>query len=150
VITAESLIVKNSDRVLKESLTRSGLVKIGMVSGGVQHTRSVALLVATSFVIGRDEIFDTPIHLDGDPQNNHADNLVWRPRWFAWKYTRQFSDDKHQHRGPLLDITTGVWYLTMLEAATTHGLLMDDIWKSVIHKQKVFPTWQIFSFKNKY
>lgn len=141
----------NSMKILQESLTRTGLVKIGMVRAGVQHTRSVSLLVATYFVKGRTEIFDTPIHLDADPRNNHADNLVWRPRWFAWKYTRQFIEDvAFQNRGPLVDTTTDVWYDTMEIAAKTHGLLMEDMWKSVIYGQRVFPTSQAFSFKNKY
>lgn len=139
--------VLNDDtgRILKESLTRTGLVKVGLVLGGVQHTRSVALLVAEQFVDGRSEMFDTPIHLDGDRRNNAHTNLAWRPRWFAWKYARQYvTDTLHSERGPIMDLTTGVEYATFADAAMTHGLLMDDIWKCLVYKKLVFPTNQMF------
>ncbi len=132
---------------MKESVTRTGLVKVGLVSSGVQYTRGVAVLVAEAFVFGRSDIFDTPIHLDGDQSNNREDNLEWRPRWFAWKYARQFSETSNHNRGPVLDLSSGFWYTTLLEAAMTNGLLIKDILRSITFQQEVFPTKQIFSFR---
>lgn len=132
-------------RILKHSETRTGLVKVGLVSGGIQHTRSIALLVADAFVPGKDELFDTPIHLDGDKHNNYAENLMWRPRWFAWKFTRQFNDDKvHRDRGPVMDVDNGEVYSSFLEVAAKNGVLFEDIWKCVVYKKRVFPTNQSF------
>lgn len=149
VSTYGNVLNDESGRFLKQSLTRTGLVKVGLVKAGVQHTRSVALLVAETFVEGRDDIFDTPVHLDGDKTNNSVTNIVWRPRWFAWRYSRQFVlDTVHHNRGPIIDVDSGHIYKTFLEAATIHGLLVDDIWKCLIYKKPVFPTNQIFKLVN--
>lgn len=138
---------QSSGKLMKQSQTRTGLSKVGMVSGGVQYTRGVAVLVAEAFVFGRSDIFDTPIHLDGNQQNNRCDNLLWRPRWFAWKYARQFEDSPHNERGPILDLATDLWYDTVLDAAMANGILVRDILKSVPTKIGTFPTFQIFSFR---
>lgn len=142
------VVNQDTNRTLKESFTRSGLVKIGMVSGGIQHTRGVAMLVADAFVFGRTDTFNTPIHLDANPKNNIAENLLWRPRWFAWKYARQFVEtDENSTRGPIVDLATDIWYNTMMDAAVTHGILIQDIWLSIVTKKPTIPTRQIFSFR---
>jgi len=76
----------------KLSINGQGIVKITLYDTRKQLvTRSVARMVAEAFVPKPDqEIFDTPIHMDGELTNCRADNLVWRPRWFAIKYHRQF------------------------------------------------------------
>jgi NUMOD4 motif len=141
------VVNQDTGRLIRESITRSNVVKIGLVSGDRQYTRSVKLLVAEHFVDGRSELFDTPIHLDGDPRNNIADNIVWRPRWFAWKYTRQFAEhEPGSERGPIIDLDTNDLYLDMVEAAIRNGLLVHDVWKSIYVKQPTFPTWQNFAF----
>jgi len=142
--------VHNHDtgRILKESTTKNGLVKIGLMKDRKQYFRGVAHLVAEAFVKVSNDLHDTPTHLDGDSSNNRADNLIWRPRWFAWKYSRQFRERTPYHtQGPILDVKAGVWYVDMLEVATTHGLLVDDVRRSVIFKKPVFPTRQVFSFE---
>lgn len=133
--------------LISTSRTKGGLVKVGLVRDGVQYTRSLALFVADAFVIGRSDIFNTPIHLDGDQTNNRADNLMWRPRWFAWKFFHQFEASQYQKRGPIVDLATGIWYPTIRDVATTHGLLIKDIMYDIPHKSGVFPTWQTFSFR---
>ena len=137
----------SNNRVLRESVTQSGVVKIGIVKGGTQFTRCVPLLVADTFVEGRDDIFNTPIHLDGDSRNNRADNLLWRPRAFAWKFTRQFTDIPAKYKkGPLVDIETGVQYKDVVEAAKVNGLLFEDVLKTITIQKPAFPTWQTFAF----
>lgn len=123
----------NSKKLVAKSLTKQGGVKVGLVSGGRQHTRSVAVLVAKIFVPGNDELFNTPIHLDADQRNCEANNLMWRPRWFAYKYHQQFTE-MHQDRletyasmGPVIDLDNRTLYATVLETAQTNGLLMYDI-----------------------
>lgn len=134
-----------SGNILKESLTKHGVVKIGLVLEGVQYTRSMSVLVAETFVEGKTDIFNTPVHLDGNNLNNRSDNLVWRPRWFAWKYSRQFNElEPGQNRGPIIDLKSGDIYKDMVSVAVTNGLLVSDIWKSVHTKKETFPTWQLF------
>ena len=134
-------------RYLRPSQTRTGLVKVGFYQDGVQHSRSVALLVAKAFVFGRDEISNTPVHLDGDQENNHAENIVWRPRWFALAYIRQFTDTRNHGRGPVFDLVSREWYPTLLDAAKANGLLIKEIIRLLPDKKPIFPTQQIFSFR---
>ena len=125
--------------ILKESLTKHGVVKIGLVHEGVQYTRSMSVLVAEMFVDGKTDLFNTPVHLDGNHLNNRSDNLVWRPRWFAWKYSRQFNElEPGQNRGPIIDLKSGDVYKDMVSVATHNGLLISDIWKSVYTKKETF------------
>lgn len=147
VSTRGRIMNRDTGRIMKPSITTSGIIKIGLVNDGEQQTRSVKVLVAEAFVDGRSELFDTAIHLDGNYQNVDADNLVWRPRWFAWKYARQFSElEPGSDRGPLRDVDSGRLYLDLVDASTRHGLLIHDVWKSIYLKQPTFPTWQTFEF----
>lgn len=140
----------NTGRILNQSTTGNGLMKISLVHDNVRYTRGVALLVAEAFVDGQTEVFNTPIHLDGNHENNHADNILWRPRWFAWKYTYQCRNiSVHHNRGPIYDIDSGEVYETFFDAARTHGILVRDIWSSIMAKnpeKPTFPTRQIFAF----
>ena len=138
---------KTSGRTLSKSRTKEGAVKVGLVHPitGTQHTRSVKVLVADNFVPGKNEIFDTAIHLDGNEDHNSVDNLVWRPRWFAWKYTNQFSHvTELDHIGPLRDIDTDIRYYDIYQAAISNGLLFTDIRRAIAMKESVFPTFQRF------
>lgn len=135
-------------RVIRQSITTAGVAKIGLVVGGKQYTRSVALLVAEAFVLGRTETFDTPVHIDGCSSNNRKDNLVWRPRWFACKYAKQFDDTTHHNRGPIIDLTTRVWYDTVLDASMANVLLIKDIMRSIMTKEECWPTRNVFGFRD--
>lgn len=133
-------------RPIRESVTTAGIVKVGLVLGGKQYTRSVALLVAEAFVPGRNEMFDTPVHIDGCSTNNRRDNLIWRPRWFAYAYSSQFKDTSKHNRGPVYDLTTKLWYDTVLDAAVNNVLLIKDIMRSVSTKEECWPTRNVFAF----
>lgn len=127
------------------SLTQQGAVKVNLFADNKHYTRSVKRLVAENFVPGHTFVFDTPIHLDGDQQNNRADNLVWRPRWFAGKYSHQFRYfQKYVGMGPLVDRKTGVMYQDVYEAATRNGLLFEEVELALVNKVPVFPTWHLF------
>lgn len=140
-------IVLNHDsgRHIKESTNPRGTVKVGLVKGGVQYTRSVRLLVAEAFVPKERDGFDTPINLDGDQHNNVAWNIMWRPRWFAWKYFREFTNPPPSRtRGPVIDIETLEVYDTFSDAGMANGVLTADVWRSIYLKQPTFPTNQMF------
>lgn len=133
-------------RDMRLSPTAEGDLTIGMMRDGVQHRRSVKVLVAEAFVPGRTEEFNTPIQLDGNKDNLHADNMMWRPRWFAWRYTSQFSAylPDWYFEGPILDVRHDVEYLTIIGAATTNGSLCEDILESIRTNKMVFPTGEIY------
>lgn len=136
---------KHTGRPLSLSTTQKGVVKVGIVRGGVQYQRSLKVLVADAFVPGRDELFNTPVLLDGNQRNCRADNIIWRPHWHAWRYAHQFSTvSDNDHIGPVRIAGTSLRYDDVYEAATMNGVLFTDVRKSIITKEPVFPTFQVF------
>lgn len=118
----------------KTSINQQGIVKISLYLGRELITRSVAVMVADAFCTGKSEFFNTPIHLDGDRENCRADNLMWRPRWFAVQYHRQFESDVfHQMNVRIEDTVTGVEYNSVKEACMELGLYYNDVYRSYVH-----------------
>jgi hypothetical protein len=140
---------KDSGKVLRQSKNGYGIVKVGLFREGFRTSRSVALLVADAFVFGRNDLCNTPIHLNMDHTDNRADNLRWRPRWFAWKYSQQFDRPRTELTSkPIYEHLDKVWYDDAFEAAMVNGLLVREIIKSIhtTQFQPVWPTMQQFSF----
>jgi hypothetical protein len=136
---------RNTGRVLALSENQSGLVQVGLMLNGVQHHRSVPRLVAQAFIPHPRGPFDTPINLDGDRYNNHVDNLMWRPRWFAVKYNRQFRRPYHNSiLRPIVDTKTGIVCANSFDCAVMYGLLEEDVVLSILNRTYVWPTHQIF------
>ena len=136
-----------SGRILALNENQYGLVQVGMMRDGEQRHRSVPLLVAKEFIPQPHGAFDTPINLDGDRYNNHVDNLVWRPRWFAIKYNQQFRwPYENPILTPIIDLKTGVVTENSLSAAKQYGLLEQDLVLSIINRTYVWPTYQEFGF----
>lgn len=135
----------DTGRILTLSRNQQGIVHVGLTQHGRQYKRGVALLVADAFLPSAIPAFDTPIHLDGDLTNNAAYNLMWRPRWFAIKYQRQFrTRDKMSIDKTIIDKRTQVHYKNSWDAATTCGLLDKEILLSIINRTYVWPTYQEF------
>lgn len=134
-----------SGRILSTSPNQFGVVQVGLMKDGVQYHRSVPLLVAKAFIPIKPGPFDTPINLDGDRLNNRVDNLVWRPRWFAIKYNRQFRfpyPDRIDR--PIVDKKTGEVSNNSLDCACRYGLLEEEIVISILTRTYVWPTYQEF------
>lgn len=127
---------------------QQGVVHVGLTKNRIQHRRSVTLLVATAFLPSPpNESFDTPIHLDGDRSNNYAINLMWRPRWFAIKYFRQFQETwlrGGKYETPIEEVDSKEYFKSSWEAAIMYGLLVYDVYISTIHHTYVWPTNQRF------
>ena len=131
-----------TERILRTSVNKQGVVKVGLVEypGWPQRTVSIARLVATRFLPPPpDPAYDTPVHLDGDFSNNHADNLMWRPRWFAIRYHRQFEGVLHKFTRPIVCIDTDEVFEDCREAAMTYGMLEKDIFMDVTNQDGVWP-----------
>lgn len=141
---------ESTRRILRQSTTQHGAAKVNIYDCGQQFTRSVTVLVAEAYVEGKTILFDTPIHLDANQLNNRSDNLMWRPRWFAWQYTRQFQKIPPYCFGdPVMEIQERISYKNIYEACITNGLLFKDVWKSITVFNPVnsaWPTGQIFDF----
>lgn len=118
--------IDSRDRVLKQHINTGGTVYVTLYDGR-NHIRSVAKLVARAFLDDPPRpTFDTPIHLDGDPWNNHVFNLMWRPKWFAHKYRSQFTGVHRESRAWVKIRETGEVILAW-EAAMRYGLLVGQV-----------------------
>jgi hypothetical protein len=136
---------EKSGRLLTLSQNQFNVVYVGLVHEGVQHHRSVPLLVANAFIERKFDPYDTPINLNGDRFNNHVDNIVWRPRWFAIKYNQQFKFPyNHPIIHPIEDVKTGEVSLDSFDCATRYGLLERDLVLSILNRTYVWPTYQQF------
>lgn len=135
-------------RILKQSATQSGGIKVGMIRDGKQHTVSVAKLVASSFLPNEYDpsIYDTPINKDGNRSNNSVDNLIWRPRWFAMQYHLQFIHNRYWCDGPIEVIETNERFLNSYDIAVTYGLLAKDILFNLTNGHPVFAFPYNFGF----
>jgi hypothetical protein len=132
-------------RILALSENQYGLLQVGLMRDGVQHHRSVPLLVASAFIPQPLGAFDTPINLNGDRHDNRVENLVWRPRWFAIKYNQQFKYPyEHSIDARIVDIKTGRVSLNSFECAKQYGLLEHDLVMSILNRTYVWPTYQEF------
>jgi len=131
------------------SPTQYGDLTVGMVKNRKQYRRSVKVLVARAFVEGENDVDDTPMLLDGNRSNLHHSNIVWRPRWLAWKYIRQFNDPKpYWDRGPIED-RAGNRYESIIIASMTIGSLAKDIMWSTVPVEgytRVRPGGETFRF----
>lgn len=130
------------DHMMQTSYTNHGHVKITLAApDGSRHTRSVGVLVGQSFVTAPNFMCDYLMILDGDLSNVVAHNLAWRPRWFAWKYTRQLKIEqpRHFHNLSVANLDTDVVYSSIIEAGIAEGLLFSDIWESTYTEKRVFP-----------
>lgn len=134
-------------REMALSPTQHGDLTVGLVRDHHQYRYSVKGLVARYFVPGESEFFDTPILLNGDRNDLRADNIAWRPRWFAWLWTRQFSQMfSWYYFGPIIDMTTKMQYENYLQASMENGILCSDIKESIYNGKLVFPTHQYFEY----
>lgn len=139
--------VRNDEtgRVLALTRNQHGIIQVGLMRDNRQHKRSVTLLVARAFLPEpTPETFDTPINLDGDRSNNSVDNLMWRPRWFAVRYHKQFNSDRRGFNQPIQDLHSGEIFKTSWDAATKYGLLDREIMIATINRTYVWPTYQQF------
>jgi len=134
-----------SGRIMRLSMNQYGVLTVGLMYCGTQFRRSVPLLVANEFVPGGTETFDTPICMDGDRFNVRANNLIWRPRWFAVKYNRQFVEPyPYPIRRPIRNIVTGEAFPDSTEASKWYGILEEDLVESIDLRTYVFPLFQEF------
>ena len=128
--------------LMQTSQTIEGHVKISLQGEDGRHTLSVKKLVARAFVYQPSPMFNAVINLDGDITNVEASNLQWRPRWFAWRYHRQYQDKGNPvyfRNIPIYNQGTGYEYPSIEIASKTDGVLMEDVLISIRTGALVFP-----------
>lgn len=145
VSTLGRVMNNRTGRILVLTQNQYGVAQVGFFLDGVQYKRGVAKLVAHQFLDPSAlEAFDTPINLDGDRMNNEIDNLMWRPRWFAIQYHRQFHHPHPGFKTPIVEVKTNEHFKTSMHAATRYGLLDKEIFIATMNNTYVWPTYQVF------
>ncbi len=139
--------VRNDYRgsLLHTRINQYGVSYVGLMRDWRQCIRSLSRLVAETYISSPSEIFDTPINLDGDRTNCAVDNIMWRPRWYAILYVRQFEDP---YDNPITTsvraIETNEVFPNSFIAAQRYGLLEREVVLSVLNKTPTWPTYQMF------
>ena len=69
-------IWKTKETIMKPSLQKEGYLRIGLVKNSKRKSYQVHRLIALCFI---DNIYNKKYvnHIDGNKQNNNADNLEW-------------------------------------------------------------------------
>ena len=85
---------KDHDHILTPAKNQRGIRFVTLYHKGTRKQVMVSTLVAQHFLEDPpNEHMISVLHKDGNRDNNRADNLVWRPRWYINKYHRQFVED---------------------------------------------------------
>lgn len=138
---------EHTKRVLRVRYNQYGVPYVGMMKEGIRHqcVRSLPRLVATAFIRQPNQIFDTPINLNGDRSDCRADNLLWRPRWYAVFYVNQF-EERYENpiHAPIREVETGEEFADSLVAGCRFGLLEREVVLSILNTTPAWPTYQYF------
>ena len=136
----------SSGRLLVPRYNQYGVPYVGLMRDWQQCIRSLPRLVARAFLQRPSNIFDTPVQIDGNRSNCNVDNLMWRPRWYAVLYNRQF--DGHRYENPINEpiraVNEGERFRNSLEAACRYGLLEREVVLSILNRTPAWPTYQYF------
>jgi len=132
-------------RLMDQRYNQYGVPYVGLMREWQQCIRSLPRLVATEFLQRPSDIFDTPIQLDGDPTNCRVDNLMWRPRWYAILYKRQFTERyDNPIDEPVRAVNEREKFPNSFAAACRYGLLEREVVLSIINRTPSWPTYQYF------
>jgi hypothetical protein len=142
------LIQIKNEAPLRTSFTGHGHAKVALTCDGNRYTRSVSKLVAKHFVEKPDDKCDTVIIKNRHLEDCAAYNLEWRPNWFAWEYANQFNrmvPIAFQDRF-VVNLSLDVRYPNIVETAINEGLLMRDIYRSILNGTPVYPNYHFYRF----
>jgi hypothetical protein len=134
--------------VLSSRPNQRGALMLGLLLDGRQHMRAVNLLVVRAFLpLPLNSHYNTIIHLDGNRMNCRADNLMWRPLWFARAYHQQFESRNYDGWKVQIELTnTGEIFNNPREAAMVYGLLETDIRVDLMMQKGVYPGNLLFRY----
>lgn len=131
--------------ILTVAFTERGISFVGLMIDGRQVKRSIPVLVAKTFLPDPgNDAFNTPIHLDGNKQNCCVANLMWRPRWFAVKYHRQFEIHRGYYVPAIQDLSTGEVFYDIWIPIMRYGICYSDIMESITNGEIVWPVMKRF------
>lgn len=114
-------------------VVRGGSLAVKLSEGGTQYTRGVAQVVAYAWLPKPKEYDTAVVHKDLDPKNCQAINLLWKPHWWAWSWTNQFTrNPEDQYMYPVYNKRTGVVHDNLYMAAMADVELVKWIHRCVL------------------
>lgn len=118
----------NTGQVLKTSVNQTGVryVALRNTTLGKYENRAVGTLVADAFCEGRSPDQETVLHLNGDTEDNRANNLMWSTRWHAMAYHQEINSN-HQHPRKRIRNEHGQIFQNVVQAAMATGCLPSAI-----------------------
>jgi hypothetical protein len=136
-----------NESLIRPSVVNSGVLSVVLFQGGIPHRRSLAKVVAETFVLKPTAWCNTPIHLDGERGNCQARNLMWRPRHIAIRYHRQVETfPTLQNPKPIINLDTGEIFPTIQHVAVRYGLIVNELVDCIIRGRPTWPDKLRFDF----
>lgn len=140
-----------TQRILKLSRSSGGTPLVGLKNyGEQQRPRLVATLVADAFLQDqKSEVYNTPINLNGDRLDCRVSNLMWRPRFYAIKYHRQFSTpgwNRPNTSVPIMETTTKTIFQHTHAAGIYYGFCESEFLLSVTNKEHILGYPYLFQY----
>lgn len=115
-VSDQGQIRNASGHILGQYDNGGGTIQVVMYRDRKPCARAVNRLVAVTF-IGYETKEFVPMHIDGDKTNNCADNLVWKPRWFAQRMALQKNKSRPRDKRQIKINETGEVFENALECA---------------------------------
>lgn len=133
---------------IKPTVNQRGIAQVKLGYGDNTFTnRGLAYLVANTFLPAPKRATDnTPINLNGDRTDCRAENLAWRPRWFAYKYHAQFKRHcQFRVHDTMENLSTGERFANSWDVALYYGLIEADLVVATMNRTYVYPTYDQFA-----
>lgn len=139
---SQSGLIRNDSTglLLKRSRLGSGNPAVSLYVDGKYIRRQVSSFMAETWLEPHpNENFKTIIHLDGDRDNCHVDNLRLGPRWFAIQYHKDCREDYFPDWDrPFRIIETGEIFTSPFECARSMGVLQTDVMVAVLSQRPIY------------
>lgn len=133
------------DTLVQPMVNQQGIMNVALYGKQGRTTKSVALLVAKTFIPQEFDHFNSPINLDGSKTNCQVENLLWRPRGYVRPYLGQFAEPYfHETHIHLRELKTGEEYETLKQASIANGLRYRHIELSYLNRTASPITFQRF------
>lgn len=130
---------RQTGRTMQSSVNQSGVryVSIRNTTLGRYENKTLGVLIAETFCGGRTANESTVLHLDGNTENNAAQNLMWATRWHTMAFHNEIVDSRFNKTPRVQEITTGHIYKNALDAAKHTGCLPSAIDYALRYNQSV-------------
>lgn len=131
IVTSEGHVVnENTGKCLKPRIVTGGYLGVTLSKGGKSYHKRLHRLIAEAFVPNPDGKPEVN-HIDGDKQNNRADNLEWCTKSENMNHAYRTGLQKTAHKGKVKSVVClndGKVFNTISEASEHYGISKSQIY----------------------